>query len=305
MQSITEVFSNIVKPYIDFADENLQNQVTGLIDNDSANGVVNSLGITMTELHSNNTEGSWSGETYTHNGATFACEYDAAGYLKKVTVNKLTGSDSSLYLKMKPKFPYLPIKLIGTPSGGGTSWEDAKYYLYYANWQNTTGIIADYGNGGIITSQFDYSTYPYARMALQIRQGETANNLIFYPMLIPSTIQGISNVNPVPYAKSNKELTEVVTNQLGDATLAGTYLSDCNNVASSGTLNIYGATSSTANSPYTTGVETSANSFVILARVDTNTNWGMQLAIPMTSVKGIFMRFKASGTWGAWSKITP
>lgn len=108
-----------------------------------------------------------------------------------------------------------------------------------------------------------------------------------------------------PYAMTNRKLTEAVTNQLGDATLAGTYLSDCNNVASSGTFNIYGTSSSTANSPYTTGVETGAKSFVILSRVDTNTNWGMQLAIPMTSVKGIYMRFKASGTWEAWSKITP
>ena len=189
----------------------LTKETTGLIDNTKANGCVNSLGITKDELHSLNTVGSWSGETYTESGATFACEYDDAGYLKKVTVNKSSGteSNSSLYLKLKPQFPYLPIKLIGCPSGGGTNWDDRKYYLYYANWSNTTGLVGDYGNGGIITSQFNYSSYPSARLSLQIKSGQTANNLVFYPMLIPPTMQEVNNANPVPYAKSNKELTDL------------------------------------------------------------------------------------------------
>lgn len=201
--------------------------------------------------------------------------------------NNLVGKTLEFSCETTNAYPNAYFAIICRETAGGTNLlrkdvylTDKKVKVVFTVPSNTKIIIANFNTNTNTTDNI---------------------NTTLKPMITVASYNG----DYVPYAKSNKELTEVVTNQLGGATLAGTYLSDCNNVASSGTLNLYSASTSTANSPYTTGVETSANSFVILSRVDTNTNWGMQLAIPMTSTKGIYMRFKASGTWGTWSKITP
>ena len=145
-----------------------------------------------------------------------------------------------------------------------------------------------------------------ANISLSVRSGYTVTEpLTFKPMLSLAPLN-LSYDDYVPYAKSNQELTGNVESIDTDITnLLTKSLSDCDTVSSNGRLNIYRSSTSTLHSPYSEGIDTGNQSHAILSLVDTNGNWGVQLAIPITYTKGLFMRFKASGTWGAWSKITP
>ena len=124
--------------------------------------------------------------------------------------------------KAKPDFAFFPCKLSGCPSGGSLN-AGSGYQIYYANYVDTNGIKVDAGDGVTITEEFNRTTYPNARIMMRINAGVTLNGpLVFKPMLTPVDYNGPY----VPYAKTNRELTENVTPTNLTCTLNSTYVDD-------------------------------------------------------------------------------
>ena len=189
MQAITKVFSDIVKPYIDATDN-------GLINNDFANGAVNLLnpvlesqviyGITVT----NNGDGS-----YTLNGSSG----NSTGTIFFTSALKLNAGYS--YKGVAFISGGMITSSTGRPSyaiddRSGTQW----YSLMNLNTEANQIIVTS-----IFTINADVTNY---RCGIWVPTNTTFNNVIVKPMVISASIMDYTFV---PYAKSNKELTEDVS----------------------------------------------------------------------------------------------
>ena len=95
--------------------------------------------------------------------------------------------------------------LTGCPSGG----DDSKYFLRFVRITDADVAATDYGNG--IDFVFTHTnTTLNSYVVIFIASGYTANNLIFKPMLTLASVPNSDYNHYVPYAKSNRELTEDV-----------------------------------------------------------------------------------------------
>lgn len=138
--------------------------------------------------------------TTTTNGLTFTVNSD-----KSVTVNGTASANTVFAIKVKPDLEedtdYI---LSGCPTGGGIAGSGL-YNLQYSN--DVNGSYIDIGNG-IQLRKYNYTTYPNTEVRIIIYSGYTANNLVFKPMI---TDVRDTDSTYVPYAMTNKELTEVKT----------------------------------------------------------------------------------------------
>jgi hypothetical protein len=152
--------------------QTLTNQVTGLLDNTEVNGAVNMLPNTNV--------------TQTKYGITYTVNDDGS-----ITASGTATSVNGLYQNITlPKGTY---KLSGCPSGGSQN----TYYI---------GIVSlniyDYGDGAIFT--LSQETTIEVTIARINDTTTTYSGLTFKPMITVLSYDG----DYVPYAKSNKELTE-------------------------------------------------------------------------------------------------
>ena len=116
--------------------------------------------------------------TQTINGVTFTVNAD-----KSVTVNgTATASVNSFWLyqgdfQLEEGQDYI---LSGCPTGGSLD----TYNLSISTWTSDGAHANDIGNGVTINgSDYQYSQYPLLRSRIYIANGQTVNNLTFYPML--------------------------------------------------------------------------------------------------------------------------
>ena len=219
--------SSIIKPMIRLAsdpddtyvpysrtNQELTAKTDGLWDNTMNNGAVNLL--------------ENDGTTTTVNGITFTVSSDGT-----VTVSGTATANVALPLKMRP---YLgnsfPLKLSGCPVGGSFA---SGYRLQYANYVDMTDLVSDEGNGAIITKQIDYTTYPNARVSIEVRSGtQISSPIVFKPMISDASLN-LSYNDYLPYAKTNKELTDIIPSDASilnklvtESDLNGTLLSASN-----------------------------------------------------------------------------
>lgn len=157
--------------------QTLTNQVTGLLDNTEVNGAVNMLPNTAT--------------SQTIYGVTYTVNSDGS-----ITVNgTATGGNASLVVNMTTYLKKGTYKLTGAPEG-------------YVNTtrlsinRGTPSSVFDNGNGAIFTLTEDATNAIYVQAI--VWEGKTVNNLTFKPMITVASYNG----DYVPYAKSNKELTD-------------------------------------------------------------------------------------------------
>lgn len=125
----------------------------------------------------------------TVNGVTFTVNSDGS-----VTVNGTATALSTINVATNFVTTEKVI-MSGCPKGGGES----NYQL------DTVGItpqVADRGEGAIIASGQTITA-----IRIRIASGYTANNLVFYPMIRPASIEDDTYV---PYAMTNRELTDEV-----------------------------------------------------------------------------------------------
>lgn len=161
---------------LDAENQTLTNNVDVLIENGAVNLAENK------------------GTTTTHRGITFTVNAD--GTVTASGTNDGTG-DSTIILN-KTAADHLEItgiyKLSGCPSGGS----DSTYYLVV--YQGGFGAD-DYGDGVVFTN----NNYGSLKLACVVKSGtDLATDITFKPMIAPVDYNGPY----VPYAKTNKELTD-------------------------------------------------------------------------------------------------
>lgn len=161
--------------------QTLTNQVTGLLDNLEVNGAVNML----PNLR----------ETVLDSGITYTVNADGS-----VTCNGTATANTHLEPVKTSDNYYLPkgtYKLTGCPSGG----TDNTYYIRLYNLNSgAVQIGREYGDGLVFT----LTGSTRIGVQVQVMSGYTANNLTFKPMITVPSYNG----DYVPYAMSNRELTE-------------------------------------------------------------------------------------------------
>ena len=153
----------------------------------------NKLAILIDNVKSDNTSGTWSGNTYTENNVTFACDVDANGYVNQITVNGTPTSDDVFFrLSSNIGLSNGDYILNGCPTNGSTS----TYFLYVQRYTGTDTYF-DTGTG----VSFTYSGYT-TRCYIGIRQNVTANNIVYKPMIrlasvTDGTFERYSNICPI------------------------------------------------------------------------------------------------------------
>ena len=158
----------------------LTKETTGLIDNQNVNGAVNMLPNTAT--------------TQVINGVTFTVNDDGS-----ITANGTATGECQIFLStILKKGTY---RFSGVPKTGSYT----SYWSYYQ--KNYVTQENDFGDGLV----FYLDSEATISCVFRIKTGYTASNLIFKPMLSLASLN-LSYADYVPYAKSNKELTENVAN---------------------------------------------------------------------------------------------
>lgn len=203
--------------------QQLTKETTGLIDNQNVNGAVNML----PNLR----------ESVVDSGITYIVNADGS-----VTCNGTATANNHLEPVKTSDNYYLPkgtYKLTGCPSGGT---DDAYYIRLYNLNSGAIQIGREYGDGLV----FNLTESTRIGVQVQFMSGYTANNLTFKPMITVPSYDG----DYVPYAKSNKELTEESTYEEDTTTITNVTIMKRNNVV---TLEISGNFEVTHNQMLTIG----------------------------------------------------
>lgn len=179
--------------YVPYAKTNQQltQETTGLISNNFANGAVNLLPIIAT--------------TRSDSGITFTVNDDGT-----IVVNGTATGD--IYFPVfatynSNEYPLISGRqycLSGCPSGGGFS----SFRLYLEMNSVRIDNANDIGDGATFTAPaFNVKFAAYIR----VFSGQTFNNKVFKPMLTVADMPNSDYAHYVPYAKSNKELTDDIS----------------------------------------------------------------------------------------------
>lgn len=203
-----------------------------------------------------------------------------------ITANgKATGGNSALYIHgvdgtFINDLPSRELIFSGCPSGGSINsyWMDFRYRIGSST---TNQFLNDTGSGATI-SWDDTKKYDIVRCF--IKDGYTADNVTFYPMI---RLASDTDSTYESYTMTNKELTEYIQKRV---------LSSSDNLNDITDTGIYGATSAPTNSPagetyYTLIVQKTASSDI------------RQIIMRHT---GIYIRYYGGSPahWSGWYKVT-
>ena len=194
--------------------QQLTKETTGLIDNTKANGCVNyapNNGTTKTASDGTTTF------TWTVN-ADKTVTLSAPSY--PVTLQANIASLHTWDLTTDECTPLVGkvVKLTGCPSGGDNKLRAMVYRVLSAN--GSSGSAEDYGDGIVFTWLNNGSgTRPY--IALSALSGYVMTGPVTFKPMISLASMNLSYNDYVPYAKSNRELTEDVGSLLPYSTLLG------------------------------------------------------------------------------------
>lgn len=180
--------------------QTLTNQVTGLLDNTEVNGAVNMLNF----AHASEVV---KGYTFTNTDGVV-----------QVTGSRASGETGNADQNVTITLPKGTYKVSGCPSGGSeNTWR------LLVNINNGAKYALDYGDGAvfILTEESTLKVY----CTIMANYSDTVN-LTFKPMITVPSYKG----DYVPYAKSNKELTEELTIGTVSATRNTDYLNGTNAV---------------------------------------------------------------------------
>lgn len=156
-----------------------------------AGGGKNKLPILISELKTLNTAGTWSGNTYSYLGLTFACTVDSAGYVNAITVNG-TASARAVFSTHNNKTlanGSYTVNLSSTSTG----------VRFVSSFYKAGAFVQ---TGWLVTSgeqTFSYAAadYDYYNAYLEIYAGTTLSNVTVKPML---RLSSVSDATFAPYA---------------------------------------------------------------------------------------------------------
>ena len=151
-----------------------------------AGGGKNIIPMTLAQIKSKNTIGTWNNNDYSIGGITYSVLTDSDGNVTGLNVNGTASGNASLFFTIA-NTETIPISsgsyvLSGCPASGSTT----KYYLqcFGTNEYNTGSGILDTGSGATATFTADDSVKNFM---FQVRSGNTVNNLKLYPMFRKSS----------------------------------------------------------------------------------------------------------------------
>jgi hypothetical protein len=244
----------------------LTKETTGLLDNTEVNGAVNMLPNNAT--------------TQTINGITFTVNPD-----KTVTVSG-TQTASPVSLLLNTDFSNLENgKTYKVTGSNGTSGRTE--VLEIRDMTAGTNIVEQQAG---VAAEFTYNSSHTYKASITLRNNGTTHSTTFKPMITVPSYNG----DYVPYAKSNRELTEDVESL--DAMYDGKKLNvvnDCDTPFSIGNSNfaINYFSSASSNAPGGNGV---------LLTWSSSANYGGQIAF---NDIGLFYRKNSKGTISAWQNL--
>lgn len=163
----------------------------------------NILPLTIANLKTANTGGTWSGNNYTYNGITFACQVNDDGAVTGIKITGTNGDSATslgLYFSITTSSNMI---LSGCPSGGGAS----NYQL-----DLNAGVYADQGSGGTVPSGTTLTAW---RLRIGANYAAPSEGMWFYPMLRKSTesatFEPYTNICPIT-GWDNAKVTRVGKN---------------------------------------------------------------------------------------------
>lgn len=170
---------SMYEPYA-MTNQQLTKETTGLIDNQNVNGAVN-------ELENNNV-------TNVQTETTFTVNSD-----KTVTVTVASTTSAPRSMEFPFNFKKGTYKLTGNPVK-----DDAHIKMTFYNQTDAQNIATDFGHGAVFTINGTKRCSVY----IDLRTGTPAGTYVFKPMISLASLN-LSYDDYVPYAKSNRELTEL------------------------------------------------------------------------------------------------
>lgn len=163
------------------------------------------------------------GDAKTKNGITFSCDTNgvitANGTASALADYALTNSaTAATMVQLQNGCSYT---LSGCPVGGGFDTYKNRIKVYQDDISTTYITKDDFGDGVTFSIPNDNNKY-YGHCYIHILGGQTVNNLTFKPML---RLASDPDNTYVPYAMTNRELTEVTTETLtiSDSTVTGSF----------------------------------------------------------------------------------
>lgn len=170
--------------------------ITGHSSVEVGNVGENRLHLTLADLKSRNTSGTWSGNVYTDNNVTFTCQTDSDGNLIGVDVNGTAPTGTDIYLMLNS------ISNINSVLTSGSS------YKLCAMPSNVSNICyVSLGQTGNDTGSGLTFTAPASgnNCAFKLNAGKTANHIVIKPMITTDTTATYADY--VPYNPSSKQYT--------------------------------------------------------------------------------------------------
>ena len=190
-------------------------------------GAKNLLPFNLEAIKAVNTNGTWSGNTYSYHGIIWTVNDDGTLTANGQVESEYTSSFINVFsnkMRLNPVFYDKEVILNGCPEGGHVSNKYKLYAYRAASSDGSTGTYEDTGNG---TESFTWlnklTSGNFARIDCTIYLHTQVTNLTFKPMIRLASIQDDTYV---PYVPTNKELTDTFTNQVANSDDAYSPLKD-------------------------------------------------------------------------------
>ena len=220
LKSDYDLDSSFVPPAM--TNRQLTKETTGLIDNQNVNGAKNRLNLNFSKIKAINNSGSWSNNVYTYRNVTFTLTVDENNNITKIVVNGTANANAAFFLANRQE----------NDNSDLIAMLKANSYVPSLRAEISTNVVIKIDFYSSLSSYLSTWHSPDNKSAVTIpsnatiadvyftvQSGNTANNVSVYPMI---SLENIYKVDPtfVPYAKSNKELTDKVTPVSGTPTNA-------------------------------------------------------------------------------------
>lgn len=259
----------------------LKSGLIGLIVDVDAPKRKNILPLSLANIKESNTSGTWSGNAYTINDATFTVNTDSNGVVTGITVNGTASATTyfSVYNTTESDGNMQGCILNGCPSGGSLN-----SYILLAS--NTVDIVNRDMGSGVTISANDRAIF---RVQISIVNGYAASNLVFSPMV---RLASESDSTFAPYIPSVENRIEAVesglTSKIG--------VSATTNLNDSWDTGIYTFAWNA------TGVPSGHSGTMLVMRIP-NSDSGVQIARVATE-NTLYVRFFDSSVFTQWKTLT-
>ena len=141
----------------------------------------NLIDLPISLVKSLNTDGTWSGNIYTHHNVSFECSVNDDGQITSIKVNGT--ASSGVWFNLRSSSSKLSVKSGNYLLNGGVSGSATDKYGMYINDGSTSIWALDTGDASV-----NFAADKNCDIAITVRSGKTITNEMFYPMLRKASI---------------------------------------------------------------------------------------------------------------------